>query len=368
MRKRLSLFLPHSWGRGTTRSVVEGARLGAELPAAPSTGFAGPPPPLRRGGKIALGPLAALALAACAAQTPSLPTAPVPATGAVAVVATPVPLNPADPAQAAIGAFRYAGGVALSSSDTARFHGLSDMAVTDGVNLTAVSDEGDLLKAKIVLDKDGRLAGLASARITALPGLDGKPLAGKLDADSEGLALMPSGDLLVSFERNHRIWLYPKDGGAPRPAPSPEAKFPPNGGMEALGPDPAAGPDAYVAGGEESGQTWTCRLSGACVPSPVIAKPPEFGLVALARLSEGRTAWLLRAWDPIRGNRVTLTIQGQDGRELARLDLARPYSIDNFEALAAVPARDGTIRFYLLSDDNFQNSQRTLLLAFDWKG
>ena len=40
---------------------------------------------------------------------------------------------------------------------------------------------------------------------------------------------------------------------------------------------------------------------------------------------------------------------------------------DPFEAIAAVPAKDGSVRFYLLSDDNFQSSQRTLLLAFDWK-
>ena len=310
----------------------------------------------------------ALSLAACAQQPAPLPSAPVPADGTIAISATPVPLNPADPAQAAVGAFRYAGGVALSSTQTARLHGLSDMAVTGGLDLTAVSDEGDLLKARLVLDKDGRIVGLASAKITALPGLDGKPLPGKLAADAEGLALMPNGDLLVSFEQDHRIWLYPKDGAPPRPVPSPDAKFPPNGGMEALGPDPAAGPDAYVAGGEESGQTWTCRLSGACVPGPVVAKPPEFGLVAVARLPEGRTAWLLRAWDPIRGSRVTLTIQASDGRELGRLELARPYTVDNFEALAAVPAKDGSIRFYLLSDDNFQSIQRTLLLAFDWKG
>ena len=112
--------------------------------------------------------------------------------------------------------------------------------------------------------------------------------------------------------------------------------------------------------------TWTCRLAGGCTPGPVVAKPAEFGLVAVARLSDGRTAWLLRAWDPIRGSRVTLTIQDMSGRELGRLELARPYTVDNYEALAADPGKDGTIRFYLLSDDNFQSIQRTLLLAFDW--
>lgn len=310
--------------------------------------------------------LASLALAACAQQAPALPTAPLAAGPAIAVAAALVPLNPADPAQDRIGDFRYAGGLALSSADTARFHGLSDMAIRNGVDLTAVSDEGDLLKARLMLDKTGRLVGLEGARISALPGLDGKPLQGKLESDSEGMALLANGDMLISFEQRHRIWLYPADGSPPREAPAPDASFPANGGMEALGPAPDLGPDVYLAGGEESGQTWTCRLSAGCTPGPVIAKPPEFGLVAVTRLPQGRTAWLLRAWDPVRGNRVILTVQDAQGAEVGRLDLARPLTIDNFEAVAAVPAKDGAVRFYLLSDDNFQSSQRTLLLAFDW--
>lgn len=310
--------------------------------------------------------LASLALAACAQQAPALPTAPLAAGPAIAVAAALVPLNPADPAQDRIGDFRYAGGLALSSADTARFHGLSDMAIRNGVDLTAVSDEGDLLKARLMLDKTGRLVGLEGARISALPGLDGKPLQGKLESDSEGMALLANGDMLISFEQRHRIWLYPADGSPPREAPAPDASFPANGGMEALGPAPDLGPDVYLAGGEESGQTWTCRLSAGCTPGPVIAKPPEFGLVAVTRLPQGRTAWLLRAWDPVRGNRVILTVQDAQGADVGRLDLARPLTIDNFEAVAAVPAKDGAVRFYLLSDDNFQSSQRTLLLAFDW--
>lgn len=305
------------------------------------------------------------ALAACAQAKP-LEHRPVAVGPAIGVVATPVPLNPLDKAQDRIGAFRFAGGLALSSPDTARFHGLSDMAIASGRDLTIVSDEGDLVHARLVLDAAGRLVGLEGAKLSALLGEDGKPLPGKLEADSEGLALLPSGDLLVSFEQRHRIWIYPAAGGPPRPVPSPDEAFPANGGMEALGPDPAAGPDAYVVGGEDSGHTWTCKLSGGCAPGPAIAKPEGFGLVAVTRLPQGRTAWLLRAWDPIRGSRIALTIQDAKGAELDRLELGRPYSVDNFEALAAVPAKDGSVRFYLLSDDNFQSIQRTLLLAFDW--
>lgn len=316
---------------------------------------------MRRGLVLA----AALALTACA-QPVTLPASPVPAGPGITISATAVALDPQDPSQDRISAFRYAGGLVLSSPDTARFHGLSDLAIDAGGAVISVSDEGDLIKARLVLDKAGRLAGLTDGRIAALTHPDGKPLQGKQEGDSEGLALLAGGDLLVSFEQRHRIWLYPAAGGPPRPAPMPDAAFPDNGGLEALGADPAAGADAYVAGAEESGQTWTCRVSTSCAPGPVIAKPPEFGLVAVARLPQGRTAWLLRAWDPVRGSRVSLVVRDATA-EVARMDLARPLTVDNFEALAAVPAKDGSIRFYLLSDDNFQSSQRTLLLAFDWK-
>jgi hypothetical protein len=41
-----------------------------------------------------------------------------------------------------------------------------------------------------------------------------------MTVDAEGMAILANGDRLVSFERNHRIWLYPRqpDGtyGLPR--------------------------------------------------------------------------------------------------------------------------------------------------------
>ena len=42
-----------------------------------------------------------------------------------------------------------------------------------------------------------------------------------------------------------------------------------------------------------------------------------------------------------------------------------PATVDNFEGIAAVRRADGGVRLYILSDDNFNARQRTLLLAFD---
>lgn len=313
-----------------------------------------------------LGALIALAgLAACAPAPSALPAVPVAAGTSIAVKAVSVPLNPEAPGQTAIGGFAYAGGLELSSTETSRFHGLSDLVVDAEGRLTAISDEGDLIEGQLVFEGD-RLTGLSDVTLRPLSGLDGQPLPSKEMSDAEGLAILANGDMLVSFERQARVWLYPADGGPPRSAPGPAAEFPLNGGLEALAPDPERGADAYVVGGEESGETWTCRIATTCTPGATVTKGAEFGLVAMRRLPGDQSAYLLRAWDPLRGSRIVLSLTGAGG-ERARMEMAKPLTVDNFEGVDFVPRPGGGYRVYILSDDNFSASQRTLLLAFDWR-
>jgi len=289
------------------------------------------------------------------------------ASGSISVDAVPVMLNPENPSQVSIVDFTYAGGLALTSRETDQLHGLSDLEVTDTNRLTAVSDLGVFLDARLVLDGKGWLVGLTDARLTPLTGEDGKPLSARDDQDAEGLALFPNGDRLVSFERRARIWLYPADGGPPRQVPMPVASFPRNRGMEALALDPETGANAYIVGSEAGGETWNCNLhQEACIKGPSVEEPGGFRLVAIRCLPHGRIAYLLRAFDAVRGNRNSLQIF-QSGKQVARMDLVRPMTVDNFEGLAVVPGADGAVRFYLVSDDNKSASQRTILLAFDWQ-
>lgn len=320
--------------------------------------------------RAAAGLALALALAACAppeAVAP-LPAHPVAAGPGITVVAQPVPLDPHDPARLRLGDFTYAGGLALTSTDTARLHGLSDLKVYADGRLLAMGDEGDLLEARLVLDAAGRPTGLAHARLTTPLGEDGQPLSarGKAWSDSEGIAQLADGDRLISLEEHDRILLYRHGGGRPTLAPSPDVTFPFNLGMEGLAEDPAAGPDAYMVGAEASGETWVCRLSAGCAKGPTVAKGAEFGLSALQPLPGGGVAYLLRAFDPIRGVRIILRIVDARGATVDELKLDRSVTVDNFEGVAALPGPSGAIRFYLISDDNFSSAQRTLLLAFDW--
>ena len=137
--------------------------------------------------------------------------------------------------------------------------------------------------------------------------------------------------------------------------------------MEALALYPKAGRDAYVVGIEATGETFICRLSTACTKDRTVELSDGFELSAVEVLSGGRMAYLLRAFDPLRGVRVILRIVAADGHIEDELKLARPYTVDNFEGLAAAPSPSGGLRFYLISDDNFSKSQRTLLVAFDWR-
>ena len=208
-----------------------------------------------------------------------------------------------------------------------------------------------------------------SGKFVGCGGLRCAVVQGKQEVDSEGMALLADGTRLVSLEQHHRILAYPAKGGVPKLAPAPDFKFPPNGGMEALDAEPSAGRDAYVTAAEDTGETWTCKLSGGCAQGAKIDKPAEFGVVATRGLPSGRRAWLLRAWDPVRGSRIIISVIADPRTKPRVLDsftLAAPYTRDNFEGLALVTSPSGGVRLFILADDNFSSSERTLMMAFDW--
>ena len=85
-------------------------------------------------------------------------------------------------------------------------------------------------------------------------------------------------------------------------------------------------------------------------------------------------ALLARSFNPQRGVRVVVRLFGRaaiDSPSVPLLDelvLSEPLTRDNFEGIAVVNSgQPGILRLYLLSDNNFSDSQKTYLLAFDWK-
>jgi hypothetical protein len=265
----------------------------------------------------------------------------------------------------------FAGGVEIVAGLGSPLHGLSDLKLTGDGGFVAVSDAGDLVRGELRLDARGRLIGvdrLATRRLTLE---DGGPIIDKVDGDAEGLALTRSGDLLISFERRHRIWNYGPLSAlkTPTPAASPDAVFPDNEGLEGLAAAlPGARQDGWRAAGETGG-VWDCTSAGCRLVASQPTEAPQgadYRNTGLDRDPSG-DGWFMvqRRYSPpfdMRGRLRRLSSDGTPGPVLIELKL--PGTTDNFEGVAA-ERRGRATRLYLLSDDNANPAQRTLLLAFD---
>jgi hypothetical protein len=322
-----------------------------------------------KGLKLWAAAAAALSLTACAAALPVAPAAlqdvgagwtPAPAS------VRPVGLGLPGGAYLAEGV-TFAGGIELVLGPASPLHSLSDFKLIGDNGFISVSDAGDLVRGRLVLDRRGRLIGVEALRHRRLTLRDGTPIADKADGDAEGLAMITNGDLLVSFERDHRIWNYgPPDAPAARPEPvrRPEFAFPLNDGMEGV----SVRPGGWRAAGE-SGGVWDCSLARC----DVVTAPPEtpladsdFRITGMDRDSVSAGFFVVqrsyRRPIDVRANVRRLDENGVLGPILVALSL--PGTTDNFEGIAAVAQGDAT-RLYILSDDNNNRHQRTLLLAFD---
>lgn len=319
-----------------------------------------------------------LVAAACAAMPPSAPVGAQPLS--LEIRSQPLTLKLDEPALKRAGKLIWRGGLSMTAN-SANFGGWSDLQVSpDGRTLTSISDVGSWLTATIDYDADRNLVGLSQARIGSLRGLDGRPLVSKVDSDAEGMALLPDGSWLVSFERHHRIWRYPTLDGTPLPVNLPPGfdRQPENGGIEALtaladGTIVALSETYSVTPGELVG--WTGR------PGPdgryawqTFRYPqlPDFNPTALRPLPDGGFVLLERAFDMARGVRIRVMLaEAADfepgalakPREIARL--ASPLAVDNLEGIAATRGPRGETLLWLMSDDNFNSLQRNLLLLFE---
>ena len=214
--------------------------------------------------RVYVAALAALTLAACAsAVVTSQPWTPTPeADGWSPVSASTRPVGLGLPGAVLAQGVRYAGGVTVLAGADSPLHSLSDLKLTGDGGFIAVSDVGDLARGTLALDREGRLVGLEGLGVRRLTLPDGAPISQKIDGDAEGLAVTASGDLLVSFERDHRIWNYGPLTALRSPAAvrRPDFPFPENDGMEGLA---ASGDGWRVAG--ESGGVWDCSALGCAV-------------------------------------------------------------------------------------------------------
>ena len=262
------------------------------------------------------------------------------------------------------------GTVALSAEHDA-FGGFSGLLMRGGGAspvLTAVTDRGWLLTATLVDTPGGQR--LDDAEIQRLRRGDGAR-AGKRGNDAESLA-MRDDTRWIAFERIHRITSY--DGVEPEKDIRDRsfARLGSNAGLEALASLPNQG---LLAIAEETGR----RGAPVFVVSPLgdvrTGYLPWDGKHAVTGADigpDGRLYLVLRDYSPLSG--VSIRIRryalGRDGfpdpnsrTELAAFDGAS--GIDNMEGIALWKDQAGRTRLTLISDDNFNGIQRTLVMDFE---
>jgi hypothetical protein len=292
-----------------------------------------------------------------------------------------------EPERRDFGQITFRGGLELTSANE-HFGGLSSLRLSpDGARLTATTDKGFWLTAKVETTA-GRPTGLTGADIRPIPRPGKDPRVRTRDRDVEGMDL--DGNIAwISMERSQRLHRLDLDGegrpirATPMSVPKEISELADNAGVEAVvrlrAPHPYAGALLMIA---EQGNTadddhpaWL--VGGAYRPGGrdlTIANRDGYAITDAALLPAGDILVLERRYRPpfslsMRIRRIT----GADILPSARLDgevLLEAFlssEIDNMEGIAVHQDQGATV-VSLISDDNFQGMlQRTLLLQFELK-
>ncbi len=315
--------------------------------------------------------IAALVGAASPSLSPSLAVA---QTTEDVPLLTPVPLDPTNPSLQAVGPLHYVAGYQIAL-DKPNWGGFSDLCVwadpDGGTRLIAIGDTG----TDALLGFTGTpeaLGEVAVIRLFALRTPDGRRVNDKESGDAEAMVCDSPDRRVIGFEHQHRLWVYDGDTVTTLPIPPTARMLGPNEGIEGL-TRLSDGRLFMVAQGSQStehGAAWVQTESGGWAEL-ALHRSEGFQPTGLARLPDGDLLLLERFFTPERGAAARISLIREvlieadaeiRPQELARI--APPLTVDNFEGIAVAPAADGGTLVFLLSDDNFNPAQRTLLLVF----
>lgn len=254
------------------------------------------------------------------------------------------------------------------------FGGFSGLVITDdGQSLIAASDAGDLFRARISRDADGRISEIKSTWMGRFLDNFGAPVEG-FTADAEALALGADGTVHVAFESYTRI------AGFRPPDMMPEAesdwdrfkRFWGNEGFEALAITPDGQLLVVIEGATENPPGFRTFLGkgGEWVPGPVLPVTDDFAAVGADFGPDGKFYLLERRIDMLArfSTRIRRFDYAQDGfRAEETLMTSDPGALDNMEGISLWTDAGGQVVVSLISDDNFLPIQDTLVVEFTLK-
>ena len=280
------------------------------------------------------------------------------------------------------GDLEFVGGLTVDSDDPA-LGGMSSLRLgADRRSFLGVEDTGYWYSGTFSRDDDGRLSGISAFRVARIRGRDGRPIATKRESDAESLAVREK-DVLVGFERDHRIDAYPLNdpqASGPRASlvlPFPVSELRLNRGLETVSVSPKDAPlsGATVAISEMSvnkaGDIYAGVLDGPRRGTFFIKRQPPYAVSDGDFLPNGDLLLLERGVTLISAFSVRIErIAGADIRPGATVSGKVIFSagpgdqIDNMEGLSVNRGADGATYLLLVSDDNNSILQRSLFLEF----
>jgi hypothetical protein len=308
---------------------------------------------------------------------------------AIEIAGRSIAFDSVDPSRQDFGRLDYRGGLVLSSSSPV-FGGYSGLSLTvDGGELLAISDAGSWLTAKLNY-KHGRLTDIGEGRVGPLTQKDGAPIQRRRDRDSESLMAVRPGGLqrryYIGFEGRHRLEEYEfKEGAIKGPLrrielPKQLKGMKGNSGLEGatvMRGGPHAGALVMFAerklnrDGDHTGAFVKDGKSHALR----LKRNGEFDVTDLASLKDGSLLILERSFIqsslkldmrlrlvPAEKIKPDALLEGE-----TLLEADTRYNIDNFEAMDTLETKDGETLIFLMSDDNFNFFQKTLLVVFALK-
>ena len=290
-------------------------------------------------------------------------------TGVVMPQTLPVAMDEADKDNVKLGELTYRGGVEIPPGEL-DIGGISGLEWHDG-QLVGVMDNGRWLTIETDEIRD-TLIDLLEIEVGSLNDERGKRLRRKADGDAEAIARTNDGAWLVSFEQDHRVVRYEDLNGPALDAGIDDptllvGEAPSNDGLETL----AVTTDGWLACGQwANGPKPNCIINnGKGVVSFEMTPPAPLaergGVPTGADCASNDVCFVLfRSWSRELGNASSIVAMGPDGlsETLATWDTA--LTIDNFEAIA-VREEGGKTFLYIVSDNNFSDDQRTLLMKFE---
>ncbi len=268
----------------------------------------------------------------------------------------------------------WRGGLSLAAW-SASFGGFSGLLVDDqGSRITALTDKADFLSASLIYDSSGVLKTVAQATV--------KPLSVEPSIvrfkrfDSESLTRLGDGSIIVSFERAHRFRRYPELNlnGTTLPNPVAIVHSSLNNGVEAVTDLPGNRFFAVAEKLRRQGGYRAWIFDGNKWEILVYPRDQRWQATGATTSPDGDKVWLTerrfhgftKGFESRIVELETNTIQPGaflKPKVLAHFGLGTDLG-RNFEAISAIKRPNGETWIYLMTDNNFNPLQSTLLIAF----